>query len=99
MNPTFWSWHDSAVQGEVEPSTKVPTDAAPYVDALGNPLPPIRKLDDLPNIKDWQMEVWMGVEMYQCTLCFQVCWLQDTPPDGEVEGEKPTAAVLLKHVF
>lgn len=24
----------------------------PYVDALGNPLPPIRKLDDLPNIKD-----------------------------------------------
>eukprot|EP00434_Breviolum_minutum_P013601 symbB.v1.2.011990.t1/scaffold815.1/size160196/1 len=26
--------------------------ATPYVDALGNPLPPIRKLDDLPNIKD-----------------------------------------------
>ena len=25
---------------------------APYVDALGNPLPPIRKLDDLPNIKE-----------------------------------------------
>ncbi|CAJ1420794.1 unnamed protein product, partial [Effrenium voratum] len=27
-------------------------DSAPYVDAMGNPLPPIRKLDDLPNIKD-----------------------------------------------
>ena len=27
-------------------------DPAPYVDALGNPLPPIRKLDDLPNIKE-----------------------------------------------
>ena len=22
-----------------------------YVDAMGNPLPPIKKLDDLPNIK------------------------------------------------
>eukprot|EP00435_Cladocopium_sp_Y103_P060099 s485_g21.t2 len=32
---------------------EAPTDSpAPYVDALGNPLPPIRKLDDLPNIKD-----------------------------------------------
>ena len=26
--------------------------AVRYVDALGNPLPPIRKLDDLPNIKE-----------------------------------------------
>ncbi|CAL1147537.1 unnamed protein product [Cladocopium goreaui] len=31
---------------------EAPMDPAPYVDALGNPLPPIRKLDDLPNIKD-----------------------------------------------
>ena len=32
--------------------TKAPMDPAPYVDALGNPWPPIRKLDDRPNIKE-----------------------------------------------